>query len=204
MSTLSVVAPACGWAALTTILGFLTLASARLATIQNFGLLCALAVALTFGAVLLLLPALCSLSGLSFAKKGSPESSAGNNNRLHELWMRFTQRVIQQPGGYCIVGCILIVVMLAMAANLEPAIGISEALPGRGKTLAAWKNVEAKFGGVLPVTLVIQWKPESQQGEILDVMSAAHQAMEYPDMLSRPLSMMSLLVVFRASRWNRR
>jgi predicted RND superfamily exporter protein len=189
-SMLQVVAPACGWAALTTMLGFLTLGAARLETVRHFGFLCAMAVALTFLAVLITLPALCSLLRLNFAK--STVANDGDSWLASKL-CHVTRRVLMHPARYCVWGSLLTLGMLAVATQLKPAIGISEALPSTGDTTTALQAMEARFGGVLPITLVVQW-PESTTGaQVLDAIGAAHTALEGQSFFSQPLSLVSLL-----------
>lgn len=191
-STIRIVAPACGWAALTTILGFLTLGIARLETIRHFGFICAAAVALTFLAVLATLPALCVWLQPSFSQAGA-EPDAVEPSRLEHWLLSVTRHVIDRPRRYCLLGVVLIVATLAVATQLKPAIAISEALPSSGDTLATLRLVEQRFQGALPITLVVQWPATASVAKVIDALVAAHDAMDGERYLSRPLSLVSLL-----------
>lgn len=192
VSTIQVVGPACGWASLTTMIGFATLGASRLRSIQHFGFICAMAVALTVLAVSITFPLGCVFLRPQFLRRRSGLIDKIRSVAMERL-LRVLDFVVMRPIIFCAMAVVVTVGLLFFGMRLEPAITISEALPSPSDSLGALQHVERQFGGVLPITTVIDWPAQTTTREIVEVVAAAHAVLEDQAVLSRPLSLVSLL-----------
>ena len=181
----------CFLTSITTGVGFLSLLFADVPIIQRFGLLAAVAVSLTFLAVVTTLPLLVSwMPGVKGAK---PRALIGGG--WGGFVERVARRVVRAPGRVAIAGLVLSLACLWSATRLEPENRLSEALPRAGDAYLALEHAQEAFGGVLPAYVLLEWDPARAEGAppaTLDAMRAVRELLDGTEQVYAPLDAIDL------------
>ena len=192
------VGPACVLTSVTTIIGFGSLATARLLTIQRFGIVCGVSVALSLLAVLVLVPSLAMLLDTKLASRGA--------SRAEQNMDRIFQRLGRFAVGKCrmimVVGILAMALMLFVAASLKPRISMAEGLPIGSDTQQAVDVADSNFGGTLPLRISVSWNPDDRPSSqaISQATEAVVQLVESEKLFAKPLSFHDLVRSLPARR----
>jgi len=190
---------ACFLTSLTTAIGFASLGLSRTVSIREFGWVCASGTALSFLAVVTIIPLLAS-SPLGRYLVVSP---AANRTRTAESWSpKRLAWLLRFPRLRIAVAIVAIVVCSPLPWRLTPDVRTTEALPESSETIQTLKQCDRAFGGSLPVFVVVQW-PEGVALLSQDVVTALndlHAVIEANPQLSRPLSILNVLQTMPGSR----
>jgi len=181
---------ACALTALTTAVGFLSLMTADDQVIREFGLFGGVGVTLTFLAVIVLLPILCSTGlGDACVLRGS--------DHAHEVtWPDWLLDRLAPRARWIVAGTVLLSGALSVAAwHIWADYSFLENLTDSSEAYSAMRSLERRFGGAPILQVLVEW-PESesvQSPQTLDALSDAHAALNSSGIASSPLSFYTLL-----------
>ncbi len=193
--------PACFLTSLTTAIGFGSLGLSSTVSIREFGWVCACGTALSFVAVIVLIPLLASspwgrflvaarpaaVPGRHVQRTGSTVSRTPSIRRLARL-LRFPRLRIVATG-------LVIAACAPLPGRLTPDVRSTEAIPDASETIQTLQQCDRAIGGSLPVFVVVQW-PEGTDFLTADGLAALdelHKILEDNQQISRPLSILSVL-----------
>lgn len=184
---------ACLLTSITTVLGFGSLAVTDIDIIRRFGLACAAGCGLAFFAVITVVPLLASSRiGLQVLPPRGGKSLArlgvGLLDGLADWTLRYRWSVTA-------AGIVLATLMLLFATGLSPENEISENLPDDARSMVALRTVDAQFGGMLPVFVVVDWPEEIDLSspELKRVLERVHQVCEQHSGVNQPLSILNVM-----------
>jgi uncharacterized protein len=190
-----IVGPACVLAHATALLSFLALLISQSGLIRTFGLAGALAVCISFVAVILVLP----LLGLILVRK--EETLARDRSPADRLmdglgdivgWI--VDRVVHWPALITLVALIAFVVCGWAYLQLEPRYRLADQVPDREQALGATGRIDEKLTGANPVHIMIEWK--TGEGLFtpgpLEVIAKTHEILEKQAGLGNVWSLESL------------
>ncbi|WP_419189963.1 efflux RND transporter permease subunit [Stieleria marina] len=185
------VGPACVLTSLTTMIGFGSLTTAKLLTIQRFGIVCGVSVAFSLLAVLVLVPALAIVLG----KVQPPKTKRRTEHRIDVVFDRIGQFAVHRRKRITSVCVIAIAAMLLIASSLKPRISMSEGLPIQSDAQLAVTVADRHFGGTLPMVLTASWSTEDPpSGEtIKDATVSVAKIIQSEPLFSAPLSYQDLI-----------
>jgi predicted RND superfamily exporter protein len=190
-----VVGPACVLAHATALLSFLALLISQSGLIRTFGLAGALAVCISFVAVILVLP----LLGLILVRK--EETLARDRSPADRLmdglgdivgWI--VDRVVHWPALTTLVALVAFTVCGWAYLQLEPRYRLADQVPDREQALGATGRIDEKLTGANPVHIMIEWK--TGEGLFtpvpLEVIAKTHEILEKQAGLGNVWSLESL------------
>src|SRR3989440_1174308 len=190
-----VVGPACVLAHATALLSFLALLISQSGLIRTFGLAGALAVCISFVAVILVLP----LLGLILVRK--EETLARDRSPADRLmdglgdivgWI--VDRVVHWPALTTLVALVAFAVCGWAYLQLEPRYRLADQVPDREQALGATGRIDEKLTGANPVHIMIEWK--TGEGLFtpvpLEVIAKTHEILEKQAGLGNVWSLESL------------
>ena len=190
-----VVGPACVLAHATALLSFLALLISQSGLIRTFGLAGALAVCISFVAVILVLP----LLGLILVRK--EETLARDRSPADRLmdglgdivgWI--VDRVVHRPALTTLVALVAFTVCGWAYLQLEPRYRLADQVPDREQALGATGRIDEKLTGANPVHIMIEWK--TGEGLFtpvpLEVIAKTHEILEKQAGLGNVWSLESL------------
>jgi len=190
-----IVGPACVLAHGTALLSFIALLFSQSGLIRTFGMAGALAVCISFIAVLLVLPLLGLLlirNETSLARDRSPADRLMNG--LGGLVGWIVDRVVRWPLTTTLVALGSFLFLGHAYLQLEPRYRLADQVPDREQALGATERIDQKLTGANPVHVMIEWKT----GESiyapgpLQVIAAAHEVLEKQAGLGNVWSLESL------------
>jgi len=190
-----IVGPACVLAHGTALLSFIALLFSQSGLIRTFGLAGALAVLISFIAVLLVLPLLGLLlirNEASLARDRSPADRLMDG--LGGLVGWIVDRVVHWPFTTTVVALGSFLVLGHAYLQLEPRYRLADQVPDREQALGATERIDQKLTGANPVHIMIEW----QTGDSiyapgpLRVIAAAHEVLEKEAGLGNVWSLESL------------
>ena len=156
-SAIRVLGVPCALTSLTTGIGFASLAVSRVEVIQNFGILFACSVGLTFISVLIVVPLLSAWC------LGDPQgpSLAQRYAFLHAPAESSMRWILKRAGLVSSLGAALTLLMVLVCLQLVPENRLTEAVPSGHQAVDALGAIEASFGGSLWGAVVIEWDPKT-------------------------------------------
>ncbi len=190
-----IVGPACVLAHGTALLSFIALLFSPSGLIRTFGMAGALAVCISFIAVLLVLPLLGLLlirNEASLARDRSPADRLMDG--LGGLVGWIVDRVVSWPFTTTLVALGSFLLLGHAYLQLEPRYRLADQVPDREQALGATERIDQKLTGANPVHIMIEW----QTGELiyapgpLSVIAAAHEVLEKQAGLGNVWSLESL------------
>lgn len=184
--------PACALTSITTMIGFGSLAAARVDVIQRFGLSAAMGTFLTFCAVVTLAPILASF--VSTPRLVSVERYT-RREALRERGARIINPVLRAPMFVSIAAVILTILLGALALQLRPDNRLAESIPANRESMRWLQQVDRSFGGILQVFIVITW-PEDEtldSARTLGVLDAAQSILDEHPLISHTFSIRNVL-----------
>jgi predicted RND superfamily exporter protein len=190
-----VVGPACVLAHGTALLSFCALMFSPSGLIRTFGMAGALAVCISFVAVILVLPILGLFLIRNEAKLARDRSPADHlMDGLGELVGWIVDRVVRRPVLTTMVALISFGILGAGYLQLQPRYRLADQVPDREEALGATDRIDAKLTGANPVHIMIEWNT----GESLyspgpmQVIAEAHDILEKTAGLGNVWSLESL------------
>jgi uncharacterized protein len=190
-----IVGPACVLAHGTALLSFIALLFSQSGLIRTFGMAGALAVCISFIAVLLVLPLLGLLlirNEASLARDRSPADRLMDGLGGFVGWV--VDRVVRWPLTTTLVALGSFLFLGHAYLQLEPRYRLADQVPDREQALGATERIDQKLTGANPVHVMIEWKT----GESiyapgpLQVIAAAHEVLEKQAGLGNVWSLESL------------
>lgn len=189
------IGPACWLTSLTTAIGFGSLLLADSEFVQDFGKACSIGVLVTFLAVILFIPLICSTRLGHRIHHGHERDIV---SRLVTSWRGVIRSVLQHRYP---VGCIGIAITLVLGLNalrLRPDSRLANSMPASSPAYRTLARCDELFGGIEFVQAVVHW-PESLAADsplILDAVHEVEQLVESEPLLRHPLSIRNMLDTF--------
>lgn len=188
--------PACAMTSFTTFVGFGSLVVASVITIQRFGVACAAGVALTFVAVIVLVPLLSSLAPQQ--RLVDPQRFARINAR-RERRVRFLRPVLNHPRIVTAGGIAVTAILAAVAVQLRPDNSLAETLPRDLEAADALRVVDEHFGGILQVSVMISPRAHDDDARGIDdprliaLLEEIHRSLDEAPHTTAALSLLTIL-----------
>ncbi|SFV39120.1 hypothetical protein SAMN04488557_4145 [Hyphomicrobium facile] len=191
----NVVGPACVLAHGATLLAFLALLLSESGLIRTFGEAGAMAVCISFVAVIVVLPILGLLfirNEKTLARDHAPAD--GMMDALGTFVGAIVDRVIKHSVLYTLLGVGLFIYFASLHLQLEPRYRLADQVPDREQALAATGRIDSKLTGANPFHVMIQWKNGASLYDpgTLKVIEETHLALEKAAGLGNVWSLESL------------
>lgn len=180
---------ACGLTSLTTGIAFASLAAAQTDLIQRFGLACAMSTALTFIAVITVVPLLTStrLGDFIVSSEAPPPTSSFSG--------KFTGMIRNRYRLLTALAFVITLATIAVSLRLQPDYRYREYLPEANEASRALGFMNEKFGGAMPVRILVQ-RPETKRiisPETLGILHKIHDIVEREPLTHSPFSLLTLI-----------
>jgi hypothetical protein len=190
-----VVGPACVLAHGTALVAFLALLFSDSGLIRTFGMAGALAVLISYIAVILVLPLLGVLlvrNEEKLARDRNPADSLMDG--LGTLVGGIVDHVVHRSLSYTIVGLVLFGLMTAAYVQLEPRYRLADQVPDREQALKANAKIDQKLTGANPVHIMIELPKGAglYDPATIEVISQTHRILEKTAGLGNVWSLESL------------
>jgi predicted RND superfamily exporter protein len=178
---INIVGPACVLAHGVALLAFLALLLSDSGLIRTFGMAGALAVFISFIAVILVLPILGVMlirNEETLAKDRTPADALMDG--LGVIVGEIVDRVVHRPYLYSIIGIVMFFLFGAAFADLPTRYRLADQVPDREQALDATSRIDQKLTGANPVHVMIEWTDGSPlySPKTLDVIGQVHNALE--------------------------
>ena len=184
---------ACLLTSVTTAVGFGSLYVTDISLIRRFGLACAAGCALTFLAVVTVLPFLASTrigNGIL-----PPPGKGVLEIRVKSLLLRLVNFSLKYRWTVTVAGICLVVCTAVLSMRLKPENQMNESLPGNARSIVALRIVDEQFGGIIPSFVVVKW-PEQltlSSKEVRTVLHEVHEICEHSPATNAPFSVLNLM-----------
>lgn len=191
----NVVGPACVLAHGATLLAFLALLLSESGLIRTFGEAGAMAVCISFVAVIVVLPILALLlisNEKTLARDHAPAD--GMMDALGTFVGAIVDRVVKHSVIYTIIAFALFGYFASLHLQLEPRYRLADQVPDREQALAATGRIDSKLTGANPFHVMIRWKNGASLYDpaTLKVIEETHLALEKAAGLGNVWSLESL------------
>ncbi len=176
---------ACGLTSIVTAIGFASLAVARIEAVRTFGIAAAIGALASFMAVTLLTPLIASTRFCSGLRLGRSSPLAGRvANVLAALSVRHARPLV-------VVACSLTAALAFIGSGLDADTRIIDSLPSGAPASQALARVDAEFGGVMGVDVVVEWPADVDWRDpaVLDALALAEAAVGREAGISRTISL---------------
>jgi uncharacterized protein len=190
-----VVGPACVLAHGTALLSFGALLISQSALIRTFGMAGALAVCISFIAVMLVLPLMGTYLIRNEAKLARDRSPAdGLMDGLGQLVGWIVDRVVRRPFLTTLVALVSFAFLAHAYLQLEPRYRLADQVPDREQALGATARIDQKLTGANPVHVMVEWKTGESlySSRPMEVIAKAHEVLEKEAGLGNVWSLESL------------
>ena len=190
-----IVGPACVLAHGTALLSFIALLFSPSGLIRTFGMAGALAVCISFVAVLLVLPLLGLVlirNETTLARDRSPADRLMDGLGGIVGWI--VDRVVRWPLTTTLVALGSFLILGHAYLQLEPRYRLADQVPDREQALGATERIDQKLTGANPVHIMIEWKTGKSiyAPGPLQAIAAAHEVLEKQAGLGNVWSLESL------------
>ena len=176
---------ACGLTSIVTAIGFASLAVARIEAVRTFGIAAAIGALASFMAVTLLTPLIASTRFCSGLRLGRSSPLAGRvANILAALSVRHARPLV-------VLACSLTAALAFIGSGLDADTRIIDSLPSGAPASQALARVDAEFGGVMGVDVVVEWPADVDWRDpaVLDALALAEAAVGREAGISRTISL---------------
>jgi len=183
---------ACLLCAVTTAVGFGSLAVARIEVIQRFGLVCGVGALLALAAVLTVVPLLASTR---WGLRIHSQSATDVPERIARYFEPLILWTIARPRGMSLFGVLLTLGLMSSLLYLTPSNQATEALPTTSESFLAVQELDRKFGGSASAQILVEWDAPLayDSAEVLAALQTAQDLChEHPE-VRNPVSMLNLL-----------
>lgn len=190
-SAIREVGAACFLTSLTTAIGFGSLVLADSSFVQSFGLACAVAVLLTFVAVVTVIPIACTLPIAKNIHAGHEHDLVGKG--LHHFdWL--INAVLRHKLPVAIGGVLLTIALCVGSAFMQPDHSVNRAVPTWSPAKATLFRVDEKLGGVNHVRVFVRWKDgDPDWPELVAALQSVEAVIARHNEFSKPFSLLNLL-----------
>jgi uncharacterized protein len=190
-----VVGPACVLAHAATLLSFLALLFSESGLIRTFGEAGAMAVGISFCAVIVVLPILALLfvrNEKTLARDHTPAD--GMMDALGTFVGAVVDRVVKHSVVYTLIAFALFGYFAYLHLQLEPRYRLADQVPDAEQAVAATGRIDSKLTGANPFHVMIQWTNGASlyDPQTLKVIEATHEALEKAAGLGNVWSLESL------------
>ena len=178
---INIVGPACVLAHGVALLAFLALLLSDSGLIRTFGMAGALAVLISFIAVILVLPILGVMlirNEETLARDRTPADALMDG--LGVIVGQIVDRVVHRPYLYSLIGIVMFFLFGAAFADLPTRYRLADQVPDREQALDATSRIDQKLTGANPVHVMIEWTDGTPlySPKTLDVIGQVHNALE--------------------------
>ena len=176
---------ACGLTSIVTAIGFASLAVARIEAVRTFGIAAAIGALASFMAVTLLTPLIASTRFCSGLRLGRSSPLAGRvANVLAALSVRHARPLV-------VLACSLTAALAFIGSGLDADTRIIDSLPSGAPASQTLARVDAEFGGVMGVDVVVEWPVDVDWRDpaVLDALALAEAAVGREAGISRTISL---------------
>lgn len=183
---------ACALTSLTTAIGFGSLSLAHHRIVREFGWCCVLGVIMTFLAVVIVIPLVCStwLGRRVHAgyEKGFIDRNLAKIGGLVDYVLRYPV-----PIGVAGVGLTLVLTLVAL--SLRPDERNANQLPEGCEAVLAMEKMDRALGGLEMGRVEVTWSEEvaSDSPEVLQVVAAVDELLRKEELIGHPLSIRNLI-----------
>ena len=196
---------ACALTSVTTSVAFGSLCLAELDVVQRFGISCACGTALTFLAVVTVIPILCStrLGSLAVSRPVAVGGDGKANSRVSTFWSHI---LLAHPKVIAVTGIAISVYLASISVKLRPDIRWTESLSESSQTRQVSDHCDRVFGGSLPAYIVIEWPDDATIGapDVRRLTSQVYAAIRAEPLLSEPFSFANVAAsLSRNTPWER-
>ena len=197
-----VVGPACVLAHGAALLSFLALQFSESGLIRTFGEAGAMAVCISFCAVIVVLPILALLfvrNEKTLAKDHTPAD--GLMDALGTFVGSVVDGVVKHSVVYTLIAFALFAYFASLHLELQPRYRLADQVPDREQAIAATGRIDSKLTGANPFHVMIQWKNGASlyDPKTLKVIEETHEALEKAAGLGNVWSLESLRLWLRES-----
>jgi predicted RND superfamily exporter protein len=176
-----VVGPACVLTHGTAGLSFIALQFSSSDLIRTFGEAGLLATVIALLAVLSLVP----LLGVLLVRKEAIFAAKIKNTDVGVDWLRrfcswVALRMVSRPGLYSLLGLLVVGVLAAIYANLEPRYRLADQVPDKRQAIEANSRLDAKLTGANPIDVLIEFPQGASlyAPQTLSTIAAVHSIVE--------------------------
>lgn len=191
---IKIVGPACVLAHGAALLSFLALLFSESGLIRTFGEAGAMAVCISFVAVIIVLPLLALLlirNEKTLAREHNPADRMMDS--LGTFVGGVVDRVVEHAVLYTLLGFALFGFFAYLHLQLEPRYRLADQVPDREQAIDATGRIDTKLTGANPFHVMIRWKDKSlYDPSTLKVIEETHQALEKAAGLGNVWSLESL------------
>ncbi|MEG6507600.1 MMPL family transporter [Methyloligella sp. 2.7D] len=191
---LAEVGPACALTSITTSIALFSLALGNSALIQQFGIMAGVSVIVALILVIGVMP----LFAVLFLKEGGPKYLSDGANAGVALLDRATAAlsgfVLKWPTTIAVIGTVLTVLFAIGYLQLEPRYRLSDMLPDQGSAAIVADRMEARLGGLFPLSVMVQWPDDetAESPEVRDTIKEVHQVLQQHPAISKVNSLADL------------
>ncbi len=175
-------------AAVTTLVGFLTLLSSQLVIIRHFGLVTGLGVVFALLVATTFVPAVLAHMPLP-AKRRSPKRSESANWRW--LAQALPNHVLAHPGRWVAAASVLSLVAILGIPRITREVNISEYFKPNSEVRVSEKMMEDRFGGSYPAQIVVHG--DAKDPATLQLMRQIERRLSATPWLTNPESVADLI-----------
>ncbi|HFE53017.1 MAG TPA: hypothetical protein ENK07_06220, partial [Bacteroidetes bacterium] len=175
-------------AAVTTLVGFLTLLSSQLVMIREFGLVTGLGVVFALLTATTFVPALLAHMPLPAQRRQSKTPGEIRSRWLAELLPR---SVLNRAGWWILGGSLLALVTAAGIPKITREVNISEYFKPNSEVRVSEKMMEQRFGGSYPAQIVIH--ADAKDPAVLQLMRQIERRLSATPWLTNPESVADLI-----------
>ncbi|MBD3675996.1 MAG: MMPL family transporter [Planctomycetaceae bacterium] len=183
---------ACFLTSLTTAIGLGALSLAHHEVVREFGWSCVIGVVLTFFAVILVIPLLCSTRLGNRLEKGHGEGLVDRSlGRIEVVIDWVLQR--RKAMTFCAIG--LTLTLVGISLTLRPDERVQNALPTNSEVTRAIAHLDDKLNGMETAEVRIHWtdKIDNDSEEILNLLRDVHVILDKEELIGHPVSLKSFI-----------
>ncbi len=169
------VAPACFLTALTAAIALGSFIFAKSALIRTFGGASTLAVIVAYIAVVMVVP---TLAAILLPRETATKKEDGKSDAPMQFLARVSEAMFRHlgkyPAPYVVAGIVLVGLMGAAYANLQPHYRLADQVPDQEQALLANSRLDEKLTGASPVHVMVEWDDDRSiyDQSVLDVIAA--------------------------------
>ncbi|NOZ57486.1 MAG: MMPL family transporter, partial [Calditrichaeota bacterium] len=175
-------------AAVTTLVGFLTLLSSQLVIIRQFGIVTGLGVVFALLIATTFVPAV--LAHMPLPKKRAPGKRAAKTN-WRWLAEALPKHVLNHPGRWVVAASLLSLVAALGIPKITREVNISEYFKPNSEVRVSEKMMEQRFGGSYPAQIVVHG--DAKDPAILQLMRQIERRLNATPWLTNPESVADLI-----------
>lgn len=178
------VGSACGITSLVTAVGFLSLAAARIEAVRSFGVAAAAGAIASFAAVSLLTPLIASTRFCEGLRLGRSSRLAG---RMAAALAGYS---VRHARPIVVIGVAATVLLTAIGMGIDADNRVIDALPRGATASRALERVDAEFGGVMGVDVVVRWPAGTswRDGPLVAALDEVHAVLAEAGDIDRAIS----------------